>query len=131
MLGCCVRASERRFFFLFFLSFAHPASFQLFSVPGPPNQPTIPKNATPLQFDLLKELVSALQDVERGRPKNLSSLLDEVAARAALKPSAQEAERLRLEVSSLRSEATRLRDRLRVAEEEVDRARRAAGHDVR
>lgn len=83
------------------------------------------------QFDLLKELVSALQDVERGRPKNLSSLLEEVAARAALKPSAQEAERLRLEVASLRSEATRLRDRLRVAEEEVDRARRAAGQDVR
>jgi len=87
-----------------------------------------PTDAAALDADLL---VSALQDVERGRPKNLSSLLDEVAARAALKPSAQEAERLRLEVSSLRSEATRLRDRLRVAEEEVDRARRAAGHDVR
>ena len=93
--------------------------------------PFLPLPPQKKQFDLLKELVSALQDVERGHPKNLSSLLEEVATRAAAKPSAQEAERLRLEVASLRSEATRLRDRLRVAEEEVDRARRAAGQDVR
>lgn len=76
------------------------------------------------QVDLLKELVSALHDVERGKPKNLASLLDEVAARAAARPSREEAELLRREVSGLKAEAARLRERLRVAEEEVDRARR-------
>ena len=117
-----MRERPSSLFFFFSPLFRSPLFPNLFHSSG--------KNFPP-QFDLLKELVSALQDVERGRPKNLSSLLEEVATRAAAKPSAQEAEWLRLEVASLRSEATRLRDRLRVAEEEVDRARRAAGQDVR
>ena len=62
--------------------------------------------------------------MERGKPKNLASLLEEVAARAASRPSVEEAERLRREVAGLKGEAARLRERLRVAEEECERARR-------
>ena len=76
------------------------------------------------QVDLLKELVSALHDVGRGKPKNLASLLDEVALRAAARPSVEEADRLRREVASLKGEGARLRERLRVAEDEVERSRR-------
>lgn len=50
-------------------------------------------------YEVMKEVVAALQDTERGKTASMTVLLQELQERQASKPSREEQERLRLEVS--------------------------------
>ena len=50
-------------------------------------------------YEVMKEVVAALQDTERGKTASMTVLLHELQERQASKPSREEQERLRLEVS--------------------------------
>jgi len=49
-------------------------------------------------YEVMKEVVAALQDTERGKTASMTVLLQELQERQASKPSREEQERLRLEV---------------------------------
>ncbi len=49
-------------------------------------------------YEVMKEVVAALQDAERGKTASMTVLLQELQERQASKPSREEQERLRLEV---------------------------------
>ena len=51
-------------------------------------------------YEVMKEVVAALQDTERGKTASMTVLLQELQERQAGKPSREEQERLRQEVSS-------------------------------
>ncbi|KAK9909926.1 hypothetical protein WJX75_009604 [Coccomyxa subellipsoidea] len=82
------------------------------------------------QYDLLKEVVAAVQDTERGRQSSINTLLAEVSERAYPKPSREEADRLKQENNHLREEVQRLSQRIRVMEEEVSRHQRYATEEA-
>lgn len=50
-------------------------------------------------YEVMKEVVAALQDTERGKTASMTVLLQELQERQAGKPSREEQERLRQEVS--------------------------------
>lgn len=72
-------------------------------------------------YEVMKEVVAALQDTERGKTASMTVLLQELQERQASKPSREEQERLRLEAVHLRDENVRLRDRVHLLEEELRR----------
>ena len=51
-------------------------------------------------YEVMKEVVAALQDTERGKTASMTVLLQQAQERHAAKPSREEHERLRLEVST-------------------------------
>lgn len=51
-------------------------------------------------YEVMKEVVAALQDTERGKTASMTVLLQELQERQAGKPSREEQERLRQEVSA-------------------------------
>lgn len=53
-------------------------------------------------YEVMKEVVAALQDTERGKTASMTVLLQQGQERYAAKPSREEHERLRLEVSTAR-----------------------------
>lgn len=73
-------------------------------------------------YEVMKEVVAALQDTERGKTASMTVLLHELQERQASKPSREEQERLRLEAVHLREENVRLRDMVHLLEEELRRA---------
>lgn len=72
-------------------------------------------------YEVMKELVAALQDTERGKTASMTVLLQHAQERHASKPSREEHERLRLEAAHVREENARLRDRVNMLEEELRR----------
>ncbi|KAL3152210.1 hypothetical protein ABBQ32_001296 [Trebouxia sp. C0010 RCD-2024] len=78
-------------------------------------------------YEVMKEVVAALQDTERGKTASMTVLLQELQERQAGKPSREEQERLRQEASHLREENARLRDRVHLLEEELRRASNERG----
>ncbi|KAL3142631.1 hypothetical protein ABBQ38_002941 [Trebouxia sp. C0009 RCD-2024] len=78
-------------------------------------------------YEVMKEVVAALQDTERGKTASMTVLLQELQERQAGKPSREEQERLRQEGSHLREENARLRDRVHLLEEELRRASNERG----
>lgn len=50
-------------------------------------------------YEVMKEVVAALQDTERGKTASMTVLLQQAQERHAAKPSREDHERLRLEVS--------------------------------
>ncbi|CAL5219491.1 g1332 [Coccomyxa viridis] len=82
------------------------------------------------QHDLVKEMVNAIQDAERGRQSSLTTLLAEVNERGQPKPSREEAERLRRDNLTLKEEVQKLREKIRVMEEEMSRLQRRWNDDL-
>lgn len=72
-------------------------------------------------YEVMKEVVAALQDTERGKTASMTVLLQELQERQASKPSREEQERLRQEAAQLREDNVRLRDRVHLLEEELRR----------
>ncbi|BDA42758.1 probable serine/threonine-protein kinase OSR1 at N-terminal half [Coccomyxa sp. Obi] len=82
------------------------------------------------QYDLLKEVVAAVQDTERGRQSSINTLLAEVSERSYPKLSREDADRLKQENAQLKEEVQRLMQRIRVMEEEISRQQRYAGEEA-
>ncbi|CAK0760674.1 hypothetical protein CVIRNUC_002790 [Coccomyxa viridis] len=76
------------------------------------------------QHELVKEMLAAVQDSERGRQSSLTTLLAEVSERGQPKPSREEADRLKRDNMTLKEEVQKLRERIRVMEEEMSRLQR-------
>lgn len=69
-------------------------------------------------YELLRELVAAVQDADRGKQAHLNSLLQE---RLALRAQREDGDKLRTEVTTLREENGKLRDKLRMLESKLQR----------
>lgn len=69
------------------------------------------------QQEMMKQLVSALGEVERGKQAGLSNFINEYASRIAGRPSKEDHARVKSELAQVKEENSRLRDRLRQAEE--------------
>ncbi len=69
-------------------------------------------------FELLRELVVAVGDSEKGKHSHLSSLLQE---RLALRANKEDHDKLRSEVALLRDENSKLREKLRAMETKLQR----------
>ncbi|KAK9817257.1 hypothetical protein WJX72_011944 [[Myrmecia] bisecta] len=61
-------------------------------------------------YELMKELVAAVQDTERGKQASLNTLLQEVAERHTQRPSREEHEKVKAEVAHLKDDNLKLKD---------------------
>lgn len=74
------------------------------------------KHAGP--YELLRELVVAVGDSDKGRHSHLTGLIQE---RLALRATKEDSDRLRSEVAVLREENGKLREKLRMMESKLQR----------
>jgi len=65
------------------------------------------------QQEMVKQLVSALEDAARGRGAGLTNLLAEFSDRAAGRPSKEDHHRLKVELAAAKDENLRLKDRIK------------------
>jgi hypothetical protein len=70
------------------------------------------------QQEMMKQLVSALGEVERGKQAGLAAFLNEYGARIAGRPSKEDHARVKAELAQAKEDNSRLRDRLRQSEEQ-------------